>query len=131
MNFFFFILFFFLNNINPVNTFNLFLTRHEAIEKIGITPHYIQNMDNYVITTPVENKLSIIKFFSNILPQLDFISHNVLQSNKQFINMVLDCNIPVEIKKLLILKSIEFVQFGDSTGTQILELYHEFVKQSL
>ena len=71
----------------------------------------------------------LIKKMSNIFPQMDSISHFVLNTNSQLVTSVLENEyLKVETKKFLVLMIIQFTQMGDSTGSHILEFYYDIVQ---
>ena len=71
----------------------------------------------------------LVKKMSNIFPQLDSISHFVLNTNNQLVTAVLENDhLKVETKKFLVLMIIQFTQNGDSTGSHILQFYHDLVQ---
>ena len=66
---------------------------------------------------------------SSIFPQMDSISHFVLNTNSQLVTSVLENDyLKVETKKFLVLMIIQFTQMGDSTGSHILEFYYDLVQ---
>ncbi len=74
---------------------------------------------------------SITKFISSTLAGADNTGHNVLHANSQLIHKILESNLSVELKKDLSLFCIKLAQFGDHTGSNILEIYHHFVDKYL
>jgi len=71
----------------------------------------------------------LVKKLSSIFPQMDSISHFVLHANSQLITGVLENEyLKVETKKFLVLMIIQFTQSGDSTGSHILQFYHDIVQ---
>ena len=71
----------------------------------------------------------LVKKLSSIFPQMDSISHFVLHANSQLITGVLENDyLKVETKKFLVLMIIQFTQSGDSTGSHILQFYHDIVQ---
>lgn len=70
----------------------------------------------------------LVKKMSSIFPQMDSISHFVLNTNSQLVTSVLENDyLKVETKKFLVLMIIQFTQMGDSTGSHILEFYYDVV----
>tara|TARA_B100000795_G_C22625061_1_gene370367 strand:+ start:257 stop:655 length:399 start_codon:yes stop_codon:yes gene_type:complete len=70
----------------------------------------------------------IIKKISSIFPQVDSISHIVLHNSDIMINCILNNdNVPIEIKKDLVLFIVHFIQFGDASGGVILNIYNDLV----
>lgn len=71
----------------------------------------------------------LVKKMSNIFPQMDSISHFVLNTNSQLVTSVLENEyLKVETKKFLVLMIIQFTQMGDSTGSHILDFYYDIVQ---
>lgn len=70
----------------------------------------------------------LVKKMSSIFPQMDSISHFVLNTNSQLVTSVLENDyLKVETKKFLVLMIIQFTQMGDSTGSHILQFYYDVV----
>lgn len=87
---------------------------------------------------PLFNEISdnmstaMVKLLSNTLPQFDSISHIVLTTNSKIISSVLaNDNLPIFLKKDIILLTIKMTQEGDNVGGQILELYYNLVDKLL
>lgn len=96
--------------------------------------HEISDKISNLIDFDHKTKISkpLIKYSSSLLPAMDGIAHHVLTANQNFINFVLDNDIlSLEIKKKLVLFSIQAAQNGDSTGGQILEFYYNMVNHLL
>ena len=92
----------------------------------NMCPFYLQKISQ--ILTPDQNE-NLVKHISGLFPKMDVISHFVLHSNDVLINYILnDIHLNNETKKSLVLFLIKFTQFGDSSGSQILELYHKIVE---
>lgn len=71
----------------------------------------------------------LVKKMSSIFPQMDSISHFVLNTNSQLVTSVLENEyLKVETKKFLVLMIIQFTQMGDSTGSHILDFYYDIVQ---
>jgi hypothetical protein len=71
----------------------------------------------------------LVKKMSSIFPQMDSISHFVLNTNSQLVTSVLENDyLKVETKKFLVLMIIQLTQMGDSTGSHILQFYHDLVQ---
>ena len=71
----------------------------------------------------------LVKKLSSIFPQMDSISHFVLNTNSQLVTSVLENDyLKVETKKFLVLMIIQLTQMGDSTGSHILQFYHDLVQ---
>jgi len=105
--------------MNVINELN----NHNIIEKI-----------NHLIDFDHKTKISkpLIKYSSSLLPAMDGIAHHVLTLNQNFINFVLDNDIiSLELKKKLVLFSIQAAQNGDNTGSLILQFYYDMVNHLL
>ena len=71
----------------------------------------------------------LVKKMSSIFPQMDSISHFVLNTNSQLVTSGLENDyLKVETKKFLVLMIIQFTQMGDSTGSHILDFYYDIVQ---
>lgn len=71
----------------------------------------------------------LVKKLSSIFPQMDSISHFVLNTNSQLVTSVLENDyLKVETKKFLVLMIIQLTQMGDSTGSHILQFYYDLVQ---
>ena len=71
----------------------------------------------------------LVKKMSSIFPQMDSISHFVLNTNSKLVTVVLENeHLKIETKKFLLLMIIQFTQMGDSTGSQSLEFYYDLVQ---
>tara|TARA_A100001011_G_scaffold382775_1_gene453091 strand:- start:4978 stop:5319 length:342 start_codon:yes stop_codon:yes gene_type:complete len=76
---------------------------------------------------PISNE-EIVKTFTSFLPKADNIGHRILHLNEIVINGVLNYdNVPMEIKKPIVMKIIELSQQGDETGGMILQFYHDVI----
>ena len=83
---------------------------------------FLNNIDlvNLKINTVIES--------SKILPKIDTIGHNLLLNNEIIIKKILIMNdIPMEIKKSIVLDIIRVTQYGDQFGGFILSHYHDLV----
>ena len=93
------------------------------------------NLFNKLVQMEVYNKPVghiIVQQLSSILPQLDAISHTVLDINSYIIHYIIqDTNLSDEDKKKLILFTIKLVQDGDNVGSQILKNYFDIVNHCL
>lgn len=71
----------------------------------------------------------IVKSITEFLPTADGIAPHVLYANEYMINVLLNNdNIPMHIKKELILNVIKISLFGDSVGSHMLHMYYDLVK---
>ena len=70
----------------------------------------------------------LIKEVTGWLPAADIISKKVLEWNYIYITRIIDSRmIPEDLKKTLILDLIKIVQWGDSTGSDLINWYFDFV----
>jgi len=70
----------------------------------------------------------LIKEVTGMLPAADIVSKKVLEWNDLYITKIIDSRIiPEDLKKTLILDLIKIVQWGDSTGSDLINLYYDFV----
>ncbi len=70
----------------------------------------------------------LIKEVTGWLPAADIISKKVLEWNDIYITRIIDSRmIPEDLKKTLILDLIKIVQWGDSTGSDLINWYFDFV----
>lgn len=77
---------------------------------------------------PEETSYEIVKQLSHSLGSFDHVGSIVLTKNAQLIEFILEKdNLPVELKKKIILNCIQIAQNGDKTGSRILELYYNCV----
>ena len=73
-------------------------------------------------------KIELVEKSAQLLPKIDTIGHNLLLNNEVVIKNVLDMeNVPLEIKKHIILDIIRVTQYGDQFGGFILSHYHDLV----
>ena len=73
-------------------------------------------------------KIELVEKSARLLPKIDTIGHNLLLNNEVVIKNVLDMeNVPLEIKKHIILDIIRVTQYGDQFGGFILSHYHDLV----
>tara|TARA_Y100000992_G_C21132383_1_gene427216 strand:+ start:478 stop:780 length:303 start_codon:yes stop_codon:yes gene_type:complete len=73
-------------------------------------------------------KIELVEKSAQLLPKIDTIGHNLLLNNEVVIKNVLDMeNVPLEIKKQIILDIIRVTQYGDQFGGFILSHYHDLV----
>jgi hypothetical protein len=70
----------------------------------------------------------LIKEVTGWLPAADIVSKKVLEWNDIYITRIIDSRIiPEDLKKTLILDLINIVQWGDSTGSDLINWYYNFV----
>lgn len=94
------------------------------VEKVNELNHKNEN----IMDMGKEN----VKMVSSILPKIDSIGGQILHANDVLIDNILNNdNIPHEIQKQIILCFIKFAQYGDEAGSVLLQMYYDFVKNSL
>jgi len=81
----------------------------------------------FINNLPQEFRDNLVKSSSSILPKFDTIGSIVLHLNEKFINIVVDSNMDLSIKKIFILNIIKTSQQGDETGGKILQFYYDFI----
>jgi|TARA_Y100000816_G_C26078630_1_gene568161 hypothetical protein len=73
-------------------------------------------------------KLKLISHVADVLPNIDIVGHNILNSNKVLIQNIVELtDVPIELKKDLILKIIHATQYGDEFGSIVLTNYEKLV----
>ncbi len=108
------------NNIKFVNN-----KQNNIIMNYDICPSYLEKFTKFLHDNQGE---IIVKQISGVFPKMDIISHFVLHTNDVLINYILNNNyIDLENKKKLALFLIKMTQMGDSTGSHILQIYHDLV----
>ena len=80
---------------------------------------------------PTSLKTEIVHSTSAYLSKIDSIGHHVLKHNAEFINLVLQSDLPELLKKEFVLDSIKMAQMGDNMGSHILETYYNLVNHLL
>ena len=74
----------------------------------------------------------IVNDIATTLPNIDTIGHQVVLLNKNLVNVLLqDHNVPIEVKKDIILLFIKISQEGDKFGTVVLNNYYHLVNYFL
>ena len=82
----------------------------------------------FIIGNMQHFKIELVEKSAQLLPKIDTIGHNLLLNNEVVIKNVLDMeNVPLEIKKHIILDIIRVTQYGDQFGGFILSHYHDLV----
>lgn len=82
----------------------------------------------FIIGNMQHFKIELVEKSAQLLPKIDTIGHNLLLNNEVVIKNVLDMeNVPLEIKKQIILDIIRVTQYGDQFGGFILSHYHDLV----
>ena len=91
----------------------------------NICPEYLHKFTNLL---DQEQSEIIVKGVTGFLTKVDGFGGYVLHTNDVLINCILNNNlIPLEQKKSIILFLIQVSQYGDSTGSHILQFYHDLV----
>lgn len=109
------------NNIKIVNNNK----QKNIVMKYDMCPSYLEKFTKFLDDSQGE---LIVKQISGVFPKMDVISHFVLHTNDVLINYILNNNyLDLENKKKLALFLIKMTQIGDSTGSHILQIYHDLV----
>jgi len=132
------------NLIYPLNTDNVICNDDFLDNSIrgGLKYNHIINTDNIKYSIiGLDEDLNHIKgelgkkfviSLSSLLPKVDTIGHDWLQTNNRFIVDVLSYqNIPDDVKKKIILLSIKLAQYGDDLGSVFLQQYYDLVDKFL
>lgn len=91
----------------------------------NICPEYLEKFTNLL---NVKQSEQLVKGVTGFLTKVDGFGGYVLHSNDILINCILNNDIlPLEKKKSIILFLIQVSQYGDSTGSHILQFYHDLV----
>ena len=91
----------------------------------NICPEYL---DKFTKLLDVEQSEIVVKSVTGFLTKVDGFGGYVLHSNDVIINCILNNDLlPLEQKKDIILFFIKLSQYGDSTGSHILQFYHDLV----
>tara|TARA_B100000424_G_scaffold76257_1_gene56629 strand:- start:1016 stop:1453 length:438 start_codon:yes stop_codon:yes gene_type:complete len=120
-------------NYNNYNNYNNYKTSFLSIKKSPLQIKMVNNicpdyLNKYTSFLNKEQGEFLVKQVSGLFPKMDIISHYVLHTNDVLINYVLNNNyLTMENKKSLALFLIEITQKGDSTGSHILQIYHDLV----
>lgn len=90
-----------------------------------ICPEYLEKVTNILSIKQSENT---VKGITGFLTKVDGFGGYVLHMNDVLINYILNNeNLTMETKKVLVLYFIQMSQMGDSTGSHILQFYHDLV----
>ena len=104
------------NNINSNKILNM---NHD------ICPQYL---DKFTKLLDQEQSDLVVKGITGFLTKVDGFGGYVLHSNDIIINCILNNDLlPLEQKKDIILFFIKLSQYGDSSGSHILQFYHDLV----
>ncbi len=128
-----FILILFITNINKCIGYNynnnLIIINKKSCKQIKMTNNICPDyLIKYTSLLNQDQGEFLVKQVSGLFPKMDIISHYVLHTNDVLINYVLNNNhLTMEYKKNLALFLIEMTQKGDSTGSHILQIYHDLV----
>ena len=96
-----------------------------SIKMLSYCPSYLEYITNFLNQ---ENSELLVKFVTGFLTKVDGFGGYVLHSNDVIINCILNNDlIDKENKKNIILFFIKLSQYGDSTGSHILQFYHDLV----
>lgn len=138
-----------LSNLNLVNCYNLPIGQILIDNKIKATSYLLSSNDFYVnndapkichhksmiidnICQSPDNGIKVIKFIAGSLPKLDSIAPKILHVNDIIIDFALNNNfLPIEIKKKLVLLSINFAINGDEMGSKFLKFFYDLVENCL
>ena len=79
-----------------------------------------------------DNGIKVIKFIASSLPKLDSIAPQILHMNDIIIDYALNNEfLPIEIKKKIVLISINFAINGDEMGSKFLKFSYDLVESCL
>ena len=97
----------------------------KMISEPPVCPEYLEKVTDLLDT---EKSEAIVKGITGFLTKVDGFGGYVLHMNDVMINCILNNHhITMETKKSLVLFFIKMSQMGDSTGSHILEFYHDLV----
>lgn len=97
-----------------------------------IRDKYLVSIDTDNLSLKKKIGLDFTKKISSILAGADDTGHRVLHTNSVIIHKILESDyLDFTTKKELTLLCIKFAQFGDHTGSTILEFFHNFVDKHL
>lgn len=112
-------------NINiPVNN-KIYEPKYPIYMNNNICPEYLEKFTKLL---DQEQSELVVKGITGFLTKVDSFGGYVLHSNDVIINCILNNDLlPLEQKKDIILFFIKLSQYGDSTGSHILQFYHDLV----
>jgi glucose-6-phosphate isomerase len=117
-----------INNVNILkqNKKIYMINQNEITNKVvNSCPEYL---DKFTKLLDQEQSESLVKGVTGFLTKVDGFGGYVLHSNDVLINCILNNDfLPLENKKDIILFFIKLSQYGDSTGSHILQFYHDLV----
>lgn len=108
------------------NSFNLNIDIIDVQNKINnlIKTQQMEVMHNSIFeNVPHDVKLFLFKHLTNDLPDLHKQGDILLELNDNFINILMNSNIDIHLKKEIISKIIDFTLWGDQFGSNILHVY--------
>ena len=112
-------------NIVNKNIVNKNIVNKNIVMNIDTCPDYLNKFTKFINE---EQSELIVKSITGFLTKVDSFGGYVLHSNDVIINCILNNDLlPLEQKKSIILFFIKLSQYGDSTGSHILQLYHDIV----
>lgn len=97
----------------------------KMISEPPVCPEYLEKVTDLLDT---EKSEAVVKGITGFLTKVDGFGGYVLHMNDVMINCILNNDhITMETKKSLVLFFIKMSQIGDSTGSHILQFYHDLV----
>ena len=138
-----------LNNLNLVSCFNFPVKQSFVDNQIKTTSYLLSSKDinindvgekichhkNLIIDNICQTSdkgINIIKFIAGSLPQLDSIAPKILHFNDMMIAFALNNDfLPIEIKKKIVLISINIAINGDEMGSRFLKFFYDLVENCL
>ena len=116
--------------INPIESANL--QENSFLESVDNSNHFFEGIKTAIAIKEKAIGKYVVMKVSAFLPNFDTIGHNILHANNEFVSKILlDTNLPDQIKKDLILFSIKMAQNGDDFGSYLLQMYYDIVNNSL
>lgn len=116
--------------INPIESANL--QENSFLESVDNSNDFFEGIKTAIAIKEKAIGKYVVMKVSAFLPNFDTIGHNILHANNEFVSKILlDTNLPDQIKKDLILFSIKMAQNGDDFGGYLLQMYYDIVNNSL